>query len=76
MSDNQDYSYLLHVSDECPWCLRAKALLEHYGAAYKTTQDKCEEWPTVPAIYKIGPGGRELIGGYDQLCTLSFDGGL
>jgi len=68
--------YLLHVRDDCPWCLRAKALLEYYNAPYKTTLEHCEEWATVPAIYRVGPSGRELIGGYDQLCSISFDKGL
>jgi len=68
--------YLLHVSEDCPWCLRAKALLEYYGADYKTTSERCEEWATVPAIYKITPQGKELLGGYDQLCQFSFEGGL
>lgn len=72
----EHYHYLLHVTDTCPWCLRAKALLEHYDAPYKTTTEPCDEWPTVPAIYKVWPGGQELIGGYDQLCTLSLEGGL
>ena len=71
-----DSYYLLHVTDDCAWCLRAKALLEHYGAAYRTTEERCDEWPTWPAIYRVGSSGKELIGGYDQLCTLSFDGGL
>ena len=66
----------MHVGDNCQWCLRAKALFEYYGAPYEITYDRCHEWPTVPAIYKVAPEGRELIGGYDQLCTLSFEGGL
>jgi glutaredoxin-related protein len=70
------YYYLIHVGPDCPWCARAKALIEHYGADYRITTDRCEEWPSVPAIYKIGPVSRELIGGYDQLCALSFENGL
>lgn len=73
---NNSRTYLLHVSEDCPWCLRAKALLEHYGVEYTTTTAPCEEWPTVPAIYKIDSAGVELIGGYDQLCALSFEVGL
>jgi glutaredoxin-related protein len=75
MTDPSCY-YLVHVSNSCPWCLRAKALLEHYGASYRTTIEQCDEWPTLPAIYKVGPSGKELVGGYDQLCTISFEGGL
>jgi hypothetical protein len=76
MSEQSPNYYLLHVSEDCPWCLRAKALLEHYSASYQTTIERCEEWATVPAIYKVGPDGQELIGGYDQLCALSFEGEL
>jgi hypothetical protein len=65
-------AYLIHVKADCPWCTRAKALLEHYGATYETTSDQCDEWPTWPAIYKVNGSDRELIGGYDQLCELSF----
>jgi hypothetical protein len=75
VTDNSCF-YLIHVTDNCPWCLRAKALLEHYGAAYFTTTEHCDEWPTWPAIYKITPSDRELIGGYTELCQLSFEGGL
>jgi hypothetical protein len=75
VSDNS-CSYLIHVSNNCPWCLRAKALLEHYGAAYSTTTEPCDEWPTWPAIYRVTPSGKELIGGYDQLCEVSFESGL
>jgi hypothetical protein len=66
-------SYLIHVSDNCPWCLRAKALLEHYGASYTTTAEPCDEWSTWPAIYKLTASSKELIGGYDQLCELLLE---
>ena len=65
-------SYLLHVKDDCPWCLRAKALLECYGINYQVTMDQCDEWPTWPAIYRIDSVENELIGGYDQLSELIF----
>lgn len=65
--------YLIHESNNCPWCVRAKALLDHYGVRYATTAEPCDEWPTWPAIYKIDSSGKELIGGYDQLCELSFE---
>lgn len=68
--------YLLHVTSNCPWCTRAKALLEHYGVEYDITTEPCDEWPTWPAIYREGPSGRELIGGYDQLCAASYEADL
>jgi len=68
--------YLLHVTDDCPWCARAKALLEYYNADYITTSEPCDEWPTWPAIYRSTKDDVELIGGYDQLCALSYREGL
>lgn len=68
--------YIIHVSDDCPWCVRAKALLEHYGVEYQVKTDKCAEWPTWPAIYRVCDGTQELIGGYDQLISLSYETGL
>jgi hypothetical protein len=72
VTDNSP-SYLIHVSDNCPWCLRAKALLEHYGASYTTTAEPCDEWPTWPAIYKLTAFSKELIGGYDHLCEFLLE---
>lgn len=66
--------YLVHTAPDCPWCTRALALLSHYGAEYRTTRERCEEWATWPGIYKVTPQGKELIGGYNELCTLSFEG--
>lgn len=74
MSD--DVTYLIHVTDNCPWCDRAKALLEEYGASYRIETSKCEEWPTWPAIYRLKDGEKELIGGYNQLIAFSYESGL
>jgi len=72
VTDNSP-SFLIHVSDKCPWCVRAKALLEYYGFSYTTTTHPCDEWPTWPAIYKLTAFDQELIGGYDQLCELLLE---
>lgn len=64
--------YIIHSTDNCPWCLRAKALLDHYGVEYTVRTDKCDEWPTWPAIYRVEGDQEELIGGYDQLISLSY----
>lgn len=71
-SDRSSF-YLVHVSDNCPWCVRAKALLDHYKISYAVTTEPCSEWPTWPAIYKIDSHGKELIGGYSELCELPFE---
>lgn len=70
---DQSTSYLLHVKDDCPWCLRAKALLEHYCIDYQVTMQQCDEWPTWPAIYRVSGSEKELIGGYDQLSEVLLD---
>jgi glutaredoxin-related protein len=61
--------YVIHVIPDCPWCTRAKALLEAYSLDYSTTSEPCDEWPTWPAIYLTTENTKELIGGYDQLCS-------
>lgn len=71
---NPEHYYLVHTTPNCDWCLRALALLSHYQAEYRTTSERCESWPTWPAIEKVTPQGRELIGGYTELATLSFEG--
>jgi glutaredoxin len=76
MSQSTEVKYLIHVQDDCPWCVRAKALLDHYQAKYDTETSKCEEWPTWPAIYRLQGSSKELIGGYDQLITFSYENGL
>lgn len=68
--------YIIHVTDNCPWCARAEALLDHYEAKYVIETSKCDEWPTWPAIYRVVDGQAELVGGYDQLISLSYESGL
>ena len=69
-------TYLLHVSENCPWCEKAKFLLDQLGKQYETTHDRCYEWSTVPAIYRVNESGSKLIGGYDQLLVEYFKYGL
>lgn len=69
-------SYIVHVSHDCPWCTRAQALLDYYKSEYEVRTDKCEDWPTWPAIYGVSESRTDLIGGYDQLISLSYESGL
>lgn len=69
-------SYVVHVKGDCPWCVRAKALLDHYGADYVTTESVSDEWPTWPVIYRQIGEKQELIGGYNELCALALGGPL
>lgn len=73
MQNSKYKAFRLHVKEGCPYCLHAKALLEHYGASYTTTDEPCEVWPTWPAIYGITPDGtQELIGGYSEICEIEI----
>jgi glutaredoxin 3 len=67
----------IYTSNYCPYCIRAKQLLDSKGVAYdevnldKNPEHKLEtmqklKWRTVPIILI----GDELIGGYDQLVSL------
>ncbi len=67
----------IYTTNYCPYCIRAKHLLENKGVEYeeinldKNPEKKLEtmqklNWRTVPIILI----GGELIGGYDQLASL------
>jgi glutaredoxin len=55
--------YTIYTSKTCPWCVRAKLLLDKLGAEYEEIVQKHPDWPTVPAIIKDGT----LIGGFTEL---------
>ena len=67
----------IYTSSNCPYCIRAKQLLDSKGVEYdevnldNNPEQKLEamqkhNWRTVPIILI----GDELIGGYDQLVSL------
>ena len=67
----------IYTSTYCPYCVRAKQLLDSKGVDYeevnfdKNPDQKLEimkkhNWRTVPIILI----GGELVGGYDQLVSL------
>jgi len=69
--------YVMHTMNGCIYCNQAKALFNHYSASYDVVYEKCDEWDTFPAIYKITEdGNKELIGGFDQLARYSYEHGL
>jgi glutaredoxin 3 len=47
----------------CPWCVRAKALLEATGIEYEEILQKHPDWPTVPYILLNG----DPVGGFTDL---------
>ena len=55
--------YTIHTSETCPWCQRAKLLIDRIGGEYEEIQQKHPDWPTVPYILKDG----QPIGGYTEL---------
>ncbi len=69
-------SYVMHTTENCPWCAKAKALFEYYGVSYQARYEKSPEWDTYPAIYRIDNESTELIGGFNELAAYSFDHGL
>jgi len=73
----------LYTSAFCPFCIRAKALLDERGVAYEEHVMDAEpeelqrvklehDHSTVPIILIDGT----LIGGYDELRALESAGGL
>jgi hypothetical protein len=76
MNQEKDVKYIMHTKDDCPWCQKAKALFEYYGISYQARYEKCLEWDTYPAIYKVEGGSSELIGGFNELALYSYDNGL
>lgn len=75
-STKESPKYLMYTTDNCPWCAKAKALFSHYGVSYQTKHERCEEWDTFPAIYRVDGESPELIGGFNELATYSFTNGL
>ncbi|MGA1718448.1 MAG: glutaredoxin domain-containing protein, partial [Aquiluna sp.] len=49
----------------CPWCVRAKKLLELMGVEYEEVSGKHPDWPTAPYIILDG----NPIGGFTELAN-------
>jgi len=73
----------VYTSGSCPFCVRAKLLLDNKGVEYQEIilddhpEKKLEimkklNWKTVPIIIING----ELVGGYQQLASLERTGEL
>ena len=55
----------IHTLPQCPWCVRAKKLLDLKGIAYEEVDGKSPNWKTVPYIQIDG----EPIGGFTELTS-------
>lgn len=73
----------MYSTPTCPYCERAKELLNNVGLVYEDVdvetnpQERVNlikkyNWMTTPAIFIDG----ELIGGYDELSKLNAEGKL
>lgn len=65
---------IVYSKDNCPYCVKAKALLKGYGIAYTevtigkdiTREEFLDLFPTARTVPQIILDG-ERIGGYDEL---------
>jgi glutaredoxin len=68
--------YKMHVMANCPFCEKAKALLNSYEVQFDMISEKSPDWPTFPVIYKQDNENVSLIGGFNELLTYSRKHGL
>ncbi len=54
---------LINTLPNCPWCVKAKKLLDLKGIQYIELDGKSDLWPTVPYIEVDG----QAIGGFTEL---------
>ena len=53
----------INTLPNCPWCEKAKKLLDLKGIKYECLEGKVDNWPTVPYIVIDG----KEIGGFTEL---------
>ena len=53
----------VHTLPNCPWCVKAKKLLDLKGIEYTEVNGKVDNWPTVPYIVIDG----KQVGGFTEL---------
>ncbi len=54
---------IINTLPSCPWCVKAKKLLDLKGIEYQEILSKSQKWKTVPYIEIDG----EPIGGFTEL---------
>ena len=53
----------INTLPNCPWCVKAKKLLDLKGIEYTELDGKVDNWPTVPYIEIDG----QQVGGFTEL---------
>lgn len=66
---NKKSHYLIHTKDSCPYCNKAKALLNYCQEDYELSYNKSLDWETYPCIYLIEGEESTLIGGFNELAN-------
>ena len=73
----------VYSGSNCPWCLRAKALLESRGLDYKEINISTQTGRAAEMVQRSGRRtipqifiDREHIGGFDELAQLNQAGKL
>lgn len=56
---------IINTLPNCPWCVKAKKLLDLKGVQYIEVEGKSDLWQTVPYIEVDG----EAIGGFTELAA-------
>lgn len=54
---------VIHTLPTCPWCVKAKKLLNLKEIEFTEVNGKVDNWPTVPYITVDG----EHVGGFTEL---------
>tara|TARA_B100000287_G_C20632470_1_gene780373 strand:- start:605 stop:850 length:246 start_codon:yes stop_codon:yes gene_type:complete len=80
-----DRGFVIYGRDSCPWCVKAKSLVESYGLPVeyvniqhgksqflKEEMDK-RDWNTIPVIFFKRAGEQLFLGGYSDLEELLFE---
>jgi glutaredoxin 3 len=74
----------VYTTSYCPYCFRAKALLQHKGVVFEEI-DVTDDQPLREKMVKLAGGRRtvpeifingKIIGGYDELRALEDEGKL
>lgn len=75
---------LMYTSDRCPYCIRAKRLLDAKGVAYEEIHIGLDDFAARQRIYEV-TGGLTVpqviidgtpVGGYDEISALDRAGEL